>query len=333
MQANNIRWLAASFYTSRVRLWARIFLGAVAVFPTGAGQALLEWPSLQHSACGQEAGAFGQEGGTDPSTTKESKGGSEVYKVRVQFDVPYQKDADSAQVADIYLPVHGDIEHAPRLPGVLLIHGGAWIAGDKRFDSGHARKIAQRGYVVMAINYRLAPKHKHPAQVDDCRQALRWLAEHADEYHLDVENLGVWGYSAGGHLAALMSTDRKESDPPIRVCVAGGAPCDLSMIPEDSRALSGFLGGTRRRLSEVYAQASPIEHVTEDDPPVLLFHGDADELVPIQYAERMRKKLQERSVEHEYLVLPGKSHIMAFVDPRGMDASIGFLDRYLKGKR
>jgi dipeptidyl aminopeptidase/acylaminoacyl peptidase len=64
-----------------------------------------------------------------------------------------------------------------------------------------------------------------------------------------------------------------------------------------------------------------------------LFHGDADELVPIQYAERMRKKLLERSVEHEYLVLPGKSHIMAFVDPKGMDASIGFLDRYLKGKR
>lgn len=268
-----------------------------------------------------------------PEVSKTTEASSEVYKVRVQFDVPYQPEGDRAQVADIYLPVRGDIEHAPRLPGVLLIHGGAWVAGDKRFDSGHARKIAQRGYIVMAINYRLAPKHKHPAQVDDCRQALRWLAEHADEYHLDAASLGVWGYSAGGHLAALMSTDRQEEDPPIRVCVAGGAPCDLSMIPEDSRALAGFLGGTRRRLSDLYAKASPIEHVTEDDPPVLLFHGDADELVPIRYAERMREKLLERSVEHEYLVLPGKSHIMAFVDPRGMEASIAFLDRYLKGKR
>lgn len=258
---------------------------------------------------------------------------SNLYKVRIQFDVPYQGDADPLQVADIYIPLREDIEHAPKLPGVLVIHGGAWVAGDKRFDSGHARKIAQQGYVVMAINYRLAPKHKHPAQVQDCRQALRWLHEHAQEYHMDETALGVWGYSAGGHLAALLATDRKELDPPIRVCVAGGAPCDLSMIPEDSRVLAGFLGGTRKRLANLYAEASPIEHVTQDDPPVLLFHGDADELVPIEYAKRMQKKLSEHSVEHELIVLPGKSHLMAFVDPRGMKASISFLNRYLKAPR
>ena len=258
---------------------------------------------------------------------------SNLYKVRIQFDVPYQGDADPLQVADIYIPLREDIEHAPKLPGVLVIHGGAWVAGDKRFDSGHARKIAQQGYVVMAINYRLAPKHKHPAQVQDCRQALRWLHEHAQEYHMDQTALGVWGYSAGGHLAALLATDRKELDPPIRVCVAGGAPCDLSMIPEDSRVLAGFLGGTRKRLANLYAEASPIEHVTQDDPPVLLFHGDADELVPIEYAKRMQKKLSEHSVEHELIVLPGKSHLMAFVDPRGMKASISFLNRYLKAPR
>lgn len=277
-----------------------------------------------------------------PSTTRESKLETDSRGftkrpsrlgetgVKVHFDVSYCEQKDPLQLADVYMPAAGDIEHQPRFPAIIAIHGGAWISGDKRFDALHCRKMAQKGYVVMAINYRLAPKHKHPAQIDDCREALRWLNEHAQEYHIDPEKLGVWGYSAGGHLAALMATDRREEDPPIRVCVAGGAPCDLGMIPEDSRALAGFLGGTRRALSDVYSKASPIEHVSSDDPPILLYHGDADELVPIAYASKMHKKLQECGVACEYLVLPGKSHIMAFVDAKGIATSIDFFDRHLK---
>jgi triacylglycerol lipase len=250
--------------------------------------------------------------------------------VKVHFDVSYCEQKDPLQLADIYMPAAGDLEHQPRFPAILAIHGGAWIAGDKRLDALHCRKMAQQGYVVMAINYRLAPKHKHPAQIDDCREALRWLHAHAQEYHIDPDKLGVWGYSAGGHLAALMATDRQAQDPPIRVCVAGGAPCDLGMIPEDSRALAGFLGGTRRAMQDVYSKASPIEHVSSDDPPILLYHGDADELVPIAYASKMHKKLQACGVACEYLVLPGKSHIMAFVDTKGISTTIQFLDRHLK---
>ncbi|MEI6526387.1 MAG: alpha/beta hydrolase [Planctomycetota bacterium] len=145
-------------------------------------------------------------------------------RVKIHFDVSYCQQNDPLQVADVYMPPTGDIEHQPLYPGILAIHGGAWAAGDKRFDALHCRKIAEQGYVVMAINYRLAPRHKHPAQIDDCREALRWLSEHAQEYHIDPDKLGVWGYSAGGHLAALLATDRKTEDPPIRVCVAGGAP-------------------------------------------------------------------------------------------------------------
>jgi len=182
----------------------------------------------------------------------------------------------------------------------------------------------------MAINYRLAPKHKHPAQIEDCREALRWLQHHAQEYHIDTEKLGVWGYSAGGHLAALLATDRKPEDPSVKVCVAGGAPVDLRMIPEDSRALVGFMGGTRRALGDAYLEASPISHVSPDDPPILLYHGDADELVPIGFASKMHRKLQETGVDCEYVVLPGRSHIMAFVDTQGIRRSIEFFDRYLK---
>ncbi|MBU6385274.1 MAG: alpha/beta hydrolase [Planctomycetes bacterium] len=251
-------------------------------------------------------------------------------RVKVHFDVSYCQQNDPLQLADVYMPAAGDMEHQAKFPAILAIHGGAWVAGDKRFDALHCRKMAEQGYVVMAINYRLAPKHKHPAQIEDCREALRWLRDHAQEYHIDPEKLGVWGYSAGGHLAALLATDRKTEDPSIRVCVAGGAPVDLRMIPEDSRALAGFLGGTRRALQDVYLKASPIEHVSSDDPPMMLYHGDADELVPISFASKMHKKLQETGVTCEYVVLPGRSHIMAFVDTKGINRSIEFLDRYLK---
>lgn len=279
------------------------------------------------------ANAMAQENSPTSEQAKRSSGWVSRQaegRIKVHFNVAYCEDNDALQVADVYMPTASDIEHQPRYPAILAIHGGAWIAGDKRFDALHCRKMAEQGYVVMAINYRLAPKHKHPAQIDDCREALRWMNHHADEYHIDPEKIGVWGYSAGGHLAALLATDRKAEDPSIRVCVAGGAPVDLRMIPEDSRALAGFMGGTRRVLGDRYLQASPIQHVTQDDPPMMLYHGDADELVPISFASKMHEKLQQAGVACEYLVLPGRSHIMAFVDAKGINRSIAFFDRYLK---
>jgi acetyl esterase/lipase len=259
-----------------------------------------------------------------PSQAQEG-GASAPTRVRTKYNIPYVEAHDPLQVADLYRP-----GESGTYPGVVMIHGGAWVAGDKLNDAGHARKLAERGYVVMVINYRLAPKHKHPAQIDDCFDALQWLSEHADECGVDTDRLGVFGYSAGGHLAALLATDPRPAMPRIKACVAGGAPCDLTMVPLESRLLAGFLGGRRQDLPEVYAQASPIEHVSEDDPPILLFHGEADQLVPIEYSERMRQRLIDANVTHEFLPLAKKSHIMAFVDRSAIDRSIAFFDRHLK---
>lgn len=250
------------------------------------------------------------------------KGG---MKVRVRYNVPYCEQGDPYQRCDLYTPIDSG-----NYPGIIMIHGGAWVAGDKANDSGHARKIASNGYVVMVINYRLAPKHKHPAQIDDCFEALSWMNRNAQELNVDLSRLGVWGYSAGGHLAALVATNPRSDLPRVRACVAGGAPCDLELIPSESSVLAGFLGGTRQEIPEVYAEASPIQHVSSDDPPILLFHGDGDKLVPIQFAERMRGRLESKSVPHEFITLPRKSHIMAFVDPKALNASIEFFNKHLK---
>jgi acetyl esterase/lipase len=259
-----------------------------------------------------------------PQAESESsqKGG---VKIRVKYNVPYCEQGDPYQRCDLYTPIDSG-----SYPGIIMIHGGAWVAGDKANDSGHARKIASNGYVVMVINYRLAPKHKHPAQIDDCFEALSWMSRNSEELNVDLSRLGVWGYSAGGHLAALVATNPRSDLPRVRACVAGGAPCDLELIPSESSVLAGFLGGTRQEIPDVYAEASPIQHVSSDDPPILLFHGDGDKLVPIQFAERMRGRLESKSVPHEFMTLPRKSHIMAFVDPKALNASIQFFNKHLK---
>ena len=248
-----------------------------------------------------------------------------AMKIKVKYNVPYCEQGDPYQRCDLYMPIDSGV-----YPGIIMIHGGAWVAGDKANDSGHARKIASNGYVVMVINYRLAPKHKHPAQIDDCFEALNWMNRNAEELRVDLSRLGVWGYSAGGHLAALVATNPRSDLPRVRACVAGGAPCDLELIPSESSLLAGFLGGTRQEIPDVYVEASPIQHVSSDDPPILLFHGDGDKLVPIQFAERMRGRLEAKSVPHEFITLPRKSHIMAFVDPKALNASIDFFNKHLK---
>lgn len=261
-------------------------------------------------------------------------------KVTVRYNIPYSSVVETSRMADIYQPnvaaSNASVSNSLgagsgiRYPGIVMIHGGAWIAGDKSYDAVHARKFAAQGYVVMVINYRLAPTHKHPAQIDDCFEAIRWLVSNSETYCVDSERIGVWGYSAGGHLAALVATNPRSGIPRVKACVAGGAPCDLRLIPDDSALLTGFLGGTRQQIPEIYEAASPIHHVSEDDPPMLLFHGDADRLVPIAFSLGMRKRLEESSVACEFVPLAKKSHIMAFVDRSAIERSIVFFDRHLK---
>src|SRR5690606_21971236 len=133
------------------------------------------------------------------------------------------------------------------------------------------------------------------AQLEDLRAAVRWLAAQGGRYGLDVSRLALFGYSAGGHLASLFALEAsqqatREAPVPLAV-VAGGAPCEFSWIPDHSRVLAYWLGGSQHELPEVYRQASPLYHVSKDDPPVFLFHGQRDRLVPLQSPQRLLARL------------------------------------------
>ena len=220
---------------------------------------------------------------------------------------------------DIYQPVSDE----PR-PIMLAIHGGAWTTGSKFAMLRHARILANRGYVVMSFNYRLAPQHKWPAQIHDYKHAVRWIREHAAKYNADPEHVYAFGYSAGGHLGAMLAATDKddglegESIEPyskhssrIDGLIAGGAPTEFSWLDEQSTSLVHWLGDTKANDPDIYANASATTFLTEDDPPMVLFHGTADALVPTSSAEEFVSRCKEAKVNAELQLCNG-GHIVTF---------------------
>ncbi|HUP79431.1 MAG TPA: alpha/beta hydrolase [Pirellula sp.] len=247
--------------------------------------------------------------------------------IEVDRNVVYGNFAEPMHRADVYRL--SSLSKTVKSPGILMIHGGAWFTGDKLNDALHAKRLAKLGFVVVAINYRLIPAHPFPGQLDDCNLALEWMNAQAGELGVNVEMLGAWGYSAGGHLAALLATNPKEGLPRLKAAVVGAAPCDLTRLPPENRLLVKLLGGTRGKYPDRYANASPVTHVSPDDPPIFLFHGSKDWLVPPVESKVMRDALAKNGVSFEYLVVENKAHLMTFLDSDAVGKSFLFLKERL----
>ncbi|HEX4144889.1 MAG TPA: alpha/beta hydrolase [Pirellulales bacterium] len=257
-----------------------------------------------------------------------------------KFNVTYVKHGDEALRCDLAIPA-GD---GP-FPAVLVVHGGAWMSGGKWHMTRAITPLVEHGYVTCSIDYRLAPKHVFPAQIDDCKSAVRWLRSHANEFKIDPERIGGFGYSAGGQLVALLGvTDRDDglegpdatADSPstrLQCVVAGGAPCDFRSMPVDSNRLAYWLGGNRAEKPLAYQQASPLNFVTADDPPIFFFHGEEDGLVPLESPRIMVQQLTASRVPASLHTIPKAGHIGAFLNPEAMTAAIEFLDKYLQPDR
>ncbi|WP_438482412.1 prolyl oligopeptidase family serine peptidase [Oleiharenicola lentus] len=228
--------------------------------------------------------------------------------------------------ADLYIPDGSQ----PR-PAVLLIYGGGWKAKDNRSQmKSIAEKLARRGYFVMNTSYRGAPGYRYPAQIDDLREAQRWLLANATRYHIQIDRIAAYGYSAGGHLAALIGTLDAPAELRVKAVVAGGAPTDLRLYP-GGKLVPDLLGGFQNDVPEKFREASPVTHVTKDDPPFFLYHGTKDELVPPEHARVMKDALDRAGVSNEIYWIEGRGHIGAFIFEGGSEArAINFLDSVLR---
>lgn len=236
-----------------------------------------------------------------PATTRvAASAATTADSVVVHRDVPYVGGGHGRQTLDLYLPAN-----AQGLPIVIYIHGGGYRMGDKtEIVDVQVTDLLEEGYAVASINYRLSQHAHFPAQIEDCRAAVRWLRAHAERYGLDPDRIGVVGTSAGGHLAALLGTtgnadvfdrgDHLAHPSRVQAVVDFYGPVDflridrhvaeLGLERDPSRAEQLF-GGPVAEKRALAVQANPITYVDAEDPPFLLIHGDSDPVVPYRQSE------------------------------------------------
>jgi acetyl esterase/lipase len=268
--------------------------------------------------------------------------------VKIERDLAYGTHKER-NTLDLYLPAD---DKAPR-PLLIWIHGGAWMGGSKDGAPQPALQLLRRGYAVASINYRLSQHAPFPAQINDCKAAVRFLRANAPKYDLDPDHFGVWGGSAGGHLVALLGTsgDVKElegegSNPGVSsrvqaVCDFFG-PADLltmaeqsgpdSTIQHDSPSSpeSRLLGGPILESKQAARLASPVTYVTKDDPPFLIVHGDKDNVVPVGQSKELHEALLKAGVDSTLLVIPGAGHGRGILTPETDRVVTTFFDKHLK---
>ena len=250
--------------------------------------------------------------------------------VEVIRDVEYGKGGDTSLMLDIVRP---KTQPKDPMPVVVFIHGGGWQRGDKQSGLGKLILLVQKGYFGASINYRLTDIAPFPAQIEDCKCAIRWVRAHAKEYNLDADHIGVWGGSAGGHLVALLGTSGgvKEFEGKggwekyssrvqavvdyygmtdflaIDELVKKGIATERFMRRDGKDSASGLLGGPFWENPDLCRRASPTTYASKDDPPFLIFHGDKDPLTPASQGELLNKRLRKAGAEsHFYLVKDGK---------------------------
>lgn len=269
--------------------------------------------------------------------------------VQALRDLEYVRNGHERQKLDLYLPKRGSDDE--KLPLVVWIHGGGWQGGSK--EGCPARHLTGEGFAVASVNYRLSGHATFPAQIHDCKTAIRFLRANADKYGLDPDRVGVWGSSAGGHLVSLLGTsgDVKELEGPDlyadqssrvqAVCNYYG-PTELLKMGEQSgpnsrldhdspnSPESKLLGGPVQQQVELARLASPMTHISKDDPPFLTVHGDADPVVPVQQGKTFHEALKQAGVDSELYVVKEGGH-GNFRDDSLSGKVTAFFERTLKG--
>jgi acetyl esterase/lipase len=238
---------------------------------------------------------------------------------RTMRDIQYCSGAGRPLLMDVFLP---SIPARKPAPAVLWLHGGGWERGDKNGNSG-ALLLVGAGFVTASIYYRLSRDAKFPAQIEDARCAIRYLRSHAADYGIDRDSIGVAGASSGGHLALLVGATGSEArfegtggwagtSSRVRAVCSYYGPTDFSAFMteygERGRNAIRKLVGLPPENTEAYRRASPISYVTSDMPPVLMFHGDSDQLVPHAQSERMAEALKRAGVDARLISVGNADH-------------------------
>jgi acetyl esterase/lipase len=264
---------------------------------------------------------------------------------------------------DVYVPV----ERSAPVACIVWIHGGAWLFGARKFppDAWPAgllfQSIIDAGIAVATIDYRHSREAPFPAQLHDAKAAVRYLRRFSAELEIDPDRIGVWGESAGGHLAALLALTGNTPELEGTDGVTGPSsevaavvdfygvsnlatmPSIMDSFPpewiEELKAAAGglppepmdiFLNGSPLPEEDRARLASPVTHVTAAAPPFLLIHGEADRVVPFEQSVELQRRLVEAGVRAELVAVPGADHVFLGADPVPLiDQAVAFFAEYL----
>ncbi|TDY09064.1 alpha/beta hydrolase [Mycolicibacterium litorale] len=243
--------------------------------------------------------------------------------ITVRRDVEFARRDTGPLLLDLYRPAN------TTAPVVVWLHGGGWFTGDRTLAPDLSRFFAERGIAMASIEYRLSAAATFPAQLHDVRCAIRYLRGHAARWHLNPDRIGVWGSSAGGHLAALAGLtghmDRLEGedeggDASVRAVAESYGPSDLSQsaaqMPDGSPSPETRLFGARPDQAVDRARAaSPLYRVRHDAPAFQISHGTADTVVPQRHSQRLHTALNAAGAVSELYLVDGYRH--GFLNPGG----------------
>ena len=270
--------------------------------------------------------------------------------VTIERDLDYLGPGREEKL-DLYRPEKN--KSGKPMPAVVIIHGGGWVKGDKgrerEFVSGTA--LAEAGYVAISINYELTPGKRWPNNLQDCKNAVRWLRKNAKKLDIDESKIGVIGGSAGGHLALMLAytgDHPKLSSDSLYPGVSDKVSACIDMYgitnlmtrkvamkdgtPTDELKSHRLFRESREEDPEKWKIASPVNHVSEDSPPTLIFHGTRDKVVDRDQSKELYALLQKAGVESELQMIEGAKHAwpLKTSDFDLRPEMIRFFDKHLK---
>jgi acetyl esterase/lipase len=251
---------------------------------------------------------------TSPQTRTRTKSPYPTSSKSVSWitNIPYITRGESEQQLDLYLPTNRKGE-----PLVIYVHGGGWEHGDKAGDSINPNNLQWlwQGYTMASINYRLVQTALWPAQIEDCKAAIRWLKAHARNYGYDADRIAVVGESAGGHLAAMMGTTSgtRTFDVGENLDYTSDVNCVVNLfgvsdVTREPSVAATLLGPMGKNNDELVRAASPITYVHRDEPPMLIVHGTDDKLVPYEQAELLVDAMDKVHARYHFHTVVGGGH-------------------------